>query len=156
MLDPPPKPLVVDEPVEVCHDDHPSVELVSSESGEKVMNDDKMNEELGSKEDQTKENHITRRKSFPGKQECPENVLHNTPTLPSYMAATESAKAKLRAQGGSPRVGQDGAENGFVRRLSLPSSVNGKSSSLSPRVQRPVAQTNGKGGSRSDKSLFVL
>ncbi|GFY83019.1 hypothetical protein Acr_02g0012590 [Actinidia rufa] len=155
VVEPPPKPLVLDEPVEVCHNDHPSVELVSSESGEKVMNDDKMNEELGSKEDETKENQKTgRRRSFPGKQEYPENVSQNTPTLPSYMAVTESAKAKLRAQGGSPRVGQDGAENGFVRRHSLPSSVNGKSSSLSPRVQRPVAQTNGKGGSRSDKSLL--
>ncbi|GFY84927.1 hypothetical protein Acr_03g0017010 [Actinidia rufa] len=148
------EPLVAGEPVDACHDDHPSVELVSSEGGEKVMNDDKMNEELGSKEDQTKENQKTRRRSFPGKQECPENVSQNTPTLPSYMAATQSAKAKLRAQGGSPRVGQDGAENGFVRRHSLPSSLNGKSSSLSPRVQRPVAQTNGKGGSRSEKSLL--
>ena len=154
VVEPPPKPLVAGEPVDVCHDDHPSVELVSSEGEEKVMNDDKMNEELGSKEDQTKENQKTRRRSFPGKQECPENVSQNTPTLPSYMAATQSAKAKLRAQGGSPRVGQDGAENGFVRRHSLPSSLNGKSSSLSPRVQRPVAQTNGKGGSRSDKSLL--
>ena len=36
-----------DEPVEVCHDDRPSVELVSSETGEKVTNDDKMNEECG-------------------------------------------------------------------------------------------------------------
>ncbi|PSS33704.1 Protein IQ-DOMAIN like [Actinidia chinensis var. chinensis] len=154
VVEPPPKPLVAGEPVDVCHDDHPSVELVSSEGEEKVMNDDKMNEELGSKEDQTKENQKTRRRSFPGKQECPENVSQNTPTLPSYMAATQSAKAKLRAQGGSPRVGQDGAENGFVRRHSLPSSLNGKSSSLSPRVQRPVAQTNGKGGSRSEKSLL--
>ncbi|CAL5326447.1 unnamed protein product [Camellia sinensis] len=71
----------------------------------------------------------------------------------SYMAATESAKAKLRAQG-SPRLGQDGAENGLARRQSLPSSTNGKVISLSPRVQRPAGQANGTGGSRSDRSLL--
>ncbi|KAI8564076.1 hypothetical protein RHMOL_Rhmol03G0154300 [Rhododendron molle] len=94
-----------------------------------------------------------RRRSLPGKQEYPENVPQNTPpTLPSYMAVSQSAKAKLRSQG-SPRLVQDGgAENGFVRRHSLPSSMNDKIY-LSPRVQKPVVQANGKGGSRSDKSL---
>lgn len=154
VVEPPPKPLALDEPVEMLHDDHPAVEQLSSESGEKVMNGDKVNEELSSKEDQSKENQKTkRRKSFPGKQEYPENVLQNTPTVPSYMAATESAKAKLRAQG-SPRLGQDGAENGLARRQSLPSSTNGKVISLSPRVQRPAVQANGTGGSRSDRSLL--
>ncbi|KAI8019844.1 Protein IQ-DOMAIN 31 [Camellia lanceoleosa] len=154
VVEPPPKPLALDEPVEMLHDDHPAVELLSSESGEKVMNGDKVNEELSSKEDQSKENQKTkRRKSFPGKQEYPENVSQNTPTVPSYMAATESAKAKLRAQG-SPRLGQDGAENGLARRQSLPSSTNGKVISLSPRVQRPAVQANGTGGSRSDRSLW--
>ncbi|GMP30509.1 hypothetical protein CsSME_00005146 [Camellia sinensis var. sinensis] len=154
VVEPPPKPLALDEPVEMLHDDHPAVEQLSSESGEKVMNGDKVNEELSSKEDQSKENQKTkRRKSFPGKQEYPENVSQNTPTVPSYMAATESAKAKLRAQG-SPRLGQDGAENGLARRQSLPSSTNGKVISLSPRVQRPAGQANGTGGSRSDRSLL--
>ncbi|KAL6994237.1 hypothetical protein U1Q18_012344 [Sarracenia purpurea var. burkii] len=150
-----PNPLAVDEPVETIRDEHPAVELLPSENGEKVMNNgDKANEELSSKEDQTKESQrARRRRSFPAKQECPDNVSQNTPTLPSYMAVTESTKAKLRAQG-SPRFSQDGTENGFARRHSLPSSTNGKLSSLSPRVQRPIGQANGKGGSRSDRSLL--
>ncbi|KAJ0692573.1 putative IQ motif, EF-hand binding protein [Helianthus annuus] len=87
-----------------------------------------------------------RRKSFPVKEEHhPESVLQNTPTLPSYMAATESAKAKLRAL-----ALEDGAESGFVRRHSLPSST-GKLSLQSPRVQKPL-QANVKGWSRSNKS----
>ncbi|KAI8541617.1 hypothetical protein RHMOL_Rhmol08G0076000 [Rhododendron molle] len=155
VVEPPPNSLATDEPVEMVHEDHPSVELVSSEVGEQVIIGDKVNEDISSKEDQTKENIKTgRRRSLPGKQEYPENVPQNTPpTLPSYMAATQSAKAKLRSQGSPRLVVQDGsAENGFVRRHSLPSSTNGKSS-LSPRVQKPVVQVNGKGGSRSDKSL---
>ncbi|KAF7136272.1 hypothetical protein RHSIM_Rhsim08G0066800 [Rhododendron simsii] len=155
VVEPPPNSLAVDEPVEMVHEDHPSVELVSLEVGEQVIIGDKVNEDISSKEDQTKENIKTgRRRSLPGKQEYPENVPQNTPpTLPSYMAATQSAKAKLRSQGSPRLVVQDGsAENGFVRRHSLPSSTNGKSS-LSPRVQKPVVQVNGKGGSRSDKSL---
>ncbi|XP_031505312.1 protein IQ-DOMAIN 31 isoform X1 [Nymphaea colorata] len=86
-----------------------------------------------------------RRSSFP------ENGLHKSPALPSYMAATESAKAKLRCQG-SPRFGSDGTEgNGVTRRHSLPSVSNGKVSSLSPRTQRLVQ--SGKGNIR-DKSLL--
>jgi hypothetical protein len=66
---------------------------------------------LSHKEDQTgSENQKPARKaSIVAKQERAENGLHNSPTIPSYMAATESAKAKLRAQG-SPKVGQDGSE----------------------------------------------
>lgn len=155
VVEPPLNSLAADEPVEMVHEDHPSIELVSSEVGEQVIIGDKVNEDISSKEDQTKENIKTgRRRSLPGKQEYPENVPQNTPpTLPSYMAATQSAKAKLRSQGSPRLVVQDGsAENGFVRRHSLPSSTNGKSS-LSPRVQKLVVQANGKGGSRSDKSL---
>ncbi|KAA8530335.1 hypothetical protein F0562_005044 [Nyssa sinensis] len=154
MVETPPKPLVVDGPAEMFLDDHPAVELHPSENGGNVEKSPTVNEEMSSKEDQTiNENHKTRRRrSFPAKQEYPENISQNTPTLPSYMAATESAKAKLRAQG-SPTLGQDGAENGFIRRQSLPSSTNSKLSSLSPRMQRPV-QANGKGGSRSDRSLM--
>lgn len=154
IVEPPPNSFAADEPVEMVHEDHPSVELVSSEVGEQVIIGDKVNEDISSKEDHTKENNkMGRRRSLPGKQEYPENVPQNTPpTLPSYMAVTQSAKAKLRSQG-SPRLVQDvSGENGFVRRHSLPSSTNGKSS-LSPRVQKPVVQANGKGGSRSDKSL---
>ncbi|XP_028763383.1 protein IQ-DOMAIN 31-like [Neltuma alba] len=87
------------------------------------------------------------------KQEPVEDGLQNspTPTLPSYMAATESAKAKLRAQG-SPRLGQDGGErSNLTRRHSLPSSNNSKISSHSPRTQRP-AQAGGKVGHRTDRA----
>ncbi|XP_023772944.1 protein IQ-DOMAIN 31 [Lactuca sativa] len=85
-----------------------------------------------------------RRKSLPAKQEYNhESVSQTTPTLPSYMAATESAKAKLRAQAAA-----EAAENGG-RRQSLPSS-GGKPSLPSPRIQKPVV--NGKGGSKPSKS----
>lgn len=153
-LELPPKPLALDEIVDVSQDHLLAVEAHPLENGGKVENAPVVNEEISCMEDQTtKDNKRTRRrKSLPVKQECSENVSHNTPTLPSYMAATESAKAKLRAQG-SPRFGQDGSENGFVRRHSLPSSTNGKLSSMSPRVQRLV-QASGKGGSKNDRSLL--
>ncbi|CAJ1944055.1 unnamed protein product [Sphenostylis stenocarpa] len=93
-----------------------------------------------------------RKASIVAKQERAENGLQHSPTLPSYMAATESAKAKLRAQG-SPRFVQDGNErNNQTRRHSLPSSTNGKISSHSPRTHRPV-QSGGKGGNRSDRTV---
>ncbi|XP_057415371.1 protein IQ-DOMAIN 31 [Lotus japonicus] len=94
----------------------------------------------------------TRKASPVAKQERAENGLQNSPTIPSYMAATESAKAKLRAQG-SPRVGQDGSEkNNQTRRHSLPSSTHSKISSHSPRTQRPI-QAGGKGGPKSEKTV---
>ncbi|KAL3640158.1 hypothetical protein CASFOL_015126 [Castilleja foliolosa] len=61
--------------------------------------------------------------------------------LPSYMMATESAKAKLRAQGGSMAklIREDGPEPGFVRRHSLPNRKIG--------VQNQVLANNVKVGS---------
>ncbi|KAK4409880.1 protein IQ-DOMAIN 31 [Sesamum angolense] len=114
---------------------------------------DFLHEELSSKEDDSgKENQkIRKRRSLPAKQEYTENISQNTPCLPSYMAATESAKAKLRAQGSS-KFSEDGAEHGYVRRHSLPASTNGKLSSLSPRIQKPV-QANGKGGGKTNRSM---
>ncbi|CAJ2664515.1 unnamed protein product [Trifolium pratense] len=109
---------------------------------------------LSHKEDQTgSENQKpTRKASIVAKQERAENGLHNSPTIPSYMAATESAKAKLRAQG-SPKVGQDGSEKtNSARRQSLPSSTNSKISSHSPKIQRPT-QSGGKVGHKSDKAV---
>ncbi|GMH01349.1 hypothetical protein Nepgr_003188 [Nepenthes gracilis] len=92
-----------------------------------------------------------RRASFPAKHDRLDDGLQNTPKLPSYMAATESAKAKLRGQG-SPRFSQDGDENNnLTRRHSGPSSVNGKVSSASPRTQRPA---QGKAGNRSERSVL--
>ncbi|TVU20461.1 hypothetical protein EJB05_36669 [Eragrostis curvula] len=93
-----------------------------------------------------------RRSSFSTKAEYPENGSKNSPSLPSYMAATKSAKAKLRGQA-SPRLSSDSAEkNGFTRRHSLPSSTNGKMNSQSPRTQRPT-HSGGKDAVKSDKSM---
>ncbi|XP_042497752.1 protein IQ-DOMAIN 31-like [Macadamia integrifolia] len=150
-------PLTLDEPVEnttVTNQDEGGVQaLERSVLGENIP---AANGELNSKEDHNSNGNkkSSRRASFPAKQEYPENGLQNTPTLPSYMAATASAKAKLRAQG-SPRFGQDGVEkDDFTRRHSLPSSTNGKLNSLSPRTQKPV-HGSGKGGVR-DRSLLSL
>ncbi|KAJ7945981.1 Protein IQ-DOMAIN 31 [Quillaja saponaria] len=90
--------------------------------------------------------------SVPVEQESAENGVQNSPTLPSYMAATESAKAKLRMQG-SPSSAEDGVErNNPNRRHSLPSSTGSKISSHSPRTQRPV-QPGSKGANKTDRSL---
>ncbi|KAI6668928.1 hypothetical protein NL676_003813 [Syzygium grande] len=150
----PPKPVSVGESVDVLLDDCPAIEAHLS------INDEKGDDTLALHEGPTpKEDNVAkmsqktkRRMSFPAKQELSENVSLNTSTLPSYMAATESAKAKLRAHE-SARISQDGVENGFVRRHSLPSSNNGKLTSMSPRMQKQV-QVNGKGGGRTDRSLL--
>jgi hypothetical protein len=94
-----------------------------------------------------------RRSSFSAKAEYPENGPKNSPALPSYMAATKSAKAKLRGQI-SPRLSSDSVEkNGFTRRHSLPSSTNCKMNSQSPRTQRPT-HASGKDAVKSDKSMI--
>ncbi|XP_031108330.1 protein IQ-DOMAIN 31-like isoform X1 [Ipomoea triloba] len=152
VTEPSPKPATVDNPVDVLQN-HIPVEQLLPENGERGETIPGVMEELTSKEDQTsKESQRTRRRrSLPAKQEQTENISQNAPSLPSYMAATESAKAKLKAQG-TPRSTEDEAENGFVRRHSLPSLTNGKLNSLSPRVQRPV-QANGKGGNKTNRSV---
>jgi len=94
-----------------------------------------------------------RRSSFSVKPEYPENGSKNSPALPSYMAATQSAKAKLRGNS-SPRLSSDSAEkNGFTRRHSLPSPNNGKIISHSPRTQRPT-HACGKDGAKGDKAML--
>ncbi|CAI8610027.1 unnamed protein product [Vicia faba] len=128
-----------------------SIDLVETSKDE---NSHLTNGGLSHKEDQTgSENQKPIRKaSIVAKQERVENGAHNSPTVPSYMAATESAKAKLRAQG-SPKIGQDGSEkNNNPRRHSLPSLTNSKISSHSPRTQRPV-HSGGKGAHKSDKAV---
>lgn len=124
-------------------------------AGEDVISDspDKqlINETQDSKEDLLgKENHkiSKRRASLPAKHDDQETLQPGT-KVPSYMAATKSAKAKVRGQS-SPRFGQEEV-NGPARRYSLPSSVNAKPTS-SPRVQRLV-QSSGKAGIRIDRSL---
>ncbi|KAG8366830.1 hypothetical protein BUALT_Bualt16G0008700 [Buddleja alternifolia] len=134
------------------NDDCPFVETISVENDEKMENMQFSRDELGSKEEEIgKENQKIRKRSLPAKQEYTENISQNNPSLPSYMMATQSAKAKLRAQG-TTKLSEDGAENGNIRRHSLPASTNGKLSSLSPRIRKPV-QGNGKGGSKTNKLL---
>ncbi|KAF7809161.1 Protein IQ-DOMAIN 31 [Senna tora] len=93
-----------------------------------------------------------RRASLPAKFDNQDDGVQNTPRLPSYMAPTESAKARLRGQG-SPRLANDLVDkNGITRRFSLSSSVNGKLGSFSPRAERLVAMSS-KGIIRNDRSL---
>ncbi|KAE9595595.1 putative IQ motif, EF-hand binding, P-loop containing nucleoside triphosphate hydrolase [Lupinus albus] len=96
-------------------------------------------------------NNYQRRASLPGNFNDQDNESHNTPRLPSYMAPTESVKAKLRAQG-SPRFASDLADkNSITRRHSLSASLNGKSDSFSPRAERMIM--SGRGVIKTDKSL---
>ncbi|XP_015894927.3 protein IQ-DOMAIN 29 [Ziziphus jujuba] len=143
-----------DDPVDKLHC-HPSFDLQPIESNCKTDDVQGINQELSSKDDCIgNENQKTsqRRASLPAKFDHQESGLHNTPTVPSYMAPTESAKAKLRGQG-SPRFSWDVVEkNAANRRHSLSSSTNSKLSSLSPRAQRLV-QTTGRGFIKSDRSL---
>ncbi|KAF8696230.1 hypothetical protein HU200_037131 [Digitaria exilis] len=104
-----------------------------------LQNIDNEDNALRKKEEaRSKEEHLyngslrsSKRKSpSPNKSEYVENGARTTsvqPRKPSYMAATESAKAKLRAQN-SPRLDSDSSaeKNGFTRRHSLPSSTNGR------------------------------
>ncbi|XP_065863090.1 protein IQ-DOMAIN 29-like isoform X2 [Euphorbia lathyris] len=93
-----------------------------------------------------------RRASLPPNVEHVENGVHSTPKVPSYMAPTESARAKLRAQG-SPRFSQDAIESiATTRRHSLPSSTNARLASMSPRAHKLV-HSAGKGLVSSNRSL---
>lgn len=125
----PSKPSTVGEPIEATHVNHPAFELHSSENCGNMEALPAVSDESSSKEEHNSEEvKIGRMKSLPAKQEYSENASQNTLSLPSYMAATESAKAKLRAQGSSKF--EDVAEN--ERHHSLPARTNGKLSSLSP------------------------
>ncbi|KAH9773784.1 hypothetical protein KPL71_013425 [Citrus sinensis] len=135
--------------------DHPASDLQPAESDGKIENIKEAAKDINSTDDQISNDNqkaSQRRSSLPAKIDVQENGLHSTPKVPSYMAPTESAKAKLRGQG-SPRLAHDGIDkNGTTRRHSLPSSTSSKLSSLSPRVPRLV-QTAGKGVVRADRSL---
>uniref|UniRef100_A0A7N0V267 DUF4005 domain-containing protein n=1 Tax=Kalanchoe fedtschenkoi TaxID=63787 RepID=A0A7N0V267_KALFE len=149
----PPHQVVEESPLAVAGAEEPSGEPLQ-QSIQKDENSSAV-EELYSKGDPNcKENQrARRRRSLSTKHEYPENGSQNTPTLPSYMQATKSAKAKLRAQGSSPRLSQDTPESGAVRRHSLPSSTSGKLNTPSPRIQKLVQQGSSKGGVKSDKAL---
>ncbi|THU45307.1 hypothetical protein C4D60_Mb02t16460 [Musa balbisiana] len=83
-------------------------EIVDSPAIKLHISEDICNEELSSKDNQSSneiQKSSKRRASFPSKPEpLAENALQNAPKFPSYMATTESAKAKLRGQV-SPREG---------------------------------------------------
>ncbi|CAH8357275.1 unnamed protein product [Eruca vesicaria subsp. sativa] len=82
--------------------------------------------------------------------ECQESSNGNqNSTIPSYMQATKSAKAKLRLQGSSSPK-QQGAEKA-TRRYSLPSSGNNaRVTSDSPKTTR-VSNSGGKTGKKTEK-----
>ncbi|KAG2242448.1 hypothetical protein Bca52824_095711 [Brassica carinata] len=102
-----------------------------------------------------KENQKSRRRgSATNKTEREEsNGLHHqhqtSPTIPSYMQATKSAKAKLRLQGSSKSAEQDTVP----RRHSLPSLGNGRTTSSSPRTTR-LASSGDKTGNKKEKPLL--
>ncbi|RWW52145.1 hypothetical protein BHE74_00041463 [Ensete ventricosum] len=136
---------VIAGPVDLLLDDQSTNELQLLQQIDNAENHVAMSGELSLKEEQLgHENQkiSKRRSSFSTKSEYAENGMSNTPVLPSYMAATESAKAKLRGQISPRFVSESVDKNGFTRRHSLPS-TNGKMSS--PRTKRLI-QTGGKGG----------
>ncbi|KAK9684585.1 hypothetical protein RND81_10G219600 [Saponaria officinalis] len=148
-------PIETNQPTEISNDEIPKVTSESLDGDEKDENTPVPNGEVKPTEESvlSENQKSSRRASFPTKQELVEDGLQNTPKLPSYMQATQSAKAKLRAQG-SPRLSQDSAEkNNNMRRHSLPSPANGKASSVSPRTPKPL-QGSGKSGNKTDKSLL--
>ncbi|PPD80410.1 hypothetical protein GOBAR_DD22660 [Gossypium barbadense] len=113
-----------------------------------------LTEELNSKDEQVGDessNTNQRRASFPANIDNQANRLNHMPKVPSYMAPTESAKARLRGQG-SPRFIPEAVEKNVLnRRYSLPTSTNSNTGSQSPHTQRQV-RVAGKGAIISDKS----
>ncbi|CAL1357336.1 unnamed protein product [Linum trigynum] len=96
-----------------------------------------------------------RRASLPANTDQQENGGLGIPKRPSYMAPTESVRAKLRAQG-SPVFAQDVVvekDGTATRRHSLPSSINEKCASMSPRAHNRPVHSASKGFIRSDRSL---
>ncbi|KAK8567286.1 hypothetical protein V6N12_005882 [Hibiscus sabdariffa] len=138
----------LDEPI-VC----PAIDLSPAENNGKIecMS---VTEELNSKDGQISDEGSKanqRRTSFPAKINNQSNGINNNPKVPSYMAPTESLKARLRGQG-SPRFTQEVVEkNELNRRYSLPSSTNSNASSLPSRAQTRV-RVAGKGAISNDKS----
>ncbi|CAA6660875.1 unnamed protein product [Spirodela intermedia] len=123
--------------------------IEGQEEGVNAENGDLTSEEKASVEDKRGSK---RRASFPARPEHADNGPQRAPVLPSYMAATQSAKAKFCGQD-SPRLGSDGVDKAaFTRRHSLPF---GRPASLSPRTQRPV-QVSCKAGVRGERSLYFL
>ncbi|CAF1738034.1 unnamed protein product [Brassica napus] len=98
-----------------------------------------------------------RRASLPAKienQQQDDGVTHSGRKIPSYMAPTASAKARVRGGQGSPRFGgqEKHEKNGITRRHSLPPGANGKLSAMSPRAHRLLI-ASAKGSMNSDRSF---
>ncbi|EOA23708.1 hypothetical protein CARUB_v10016916mg [Capsella rubella] len=96
-----------------------------------------------------------RRASLPAKIENhhqDDGLTQSGRKIPSYMAPTASAKARIRGQG-SPRITQEKPEkNVTTRRHSLPPAANGKLSTMSPRAHRLLI-ASAKGSMNSDRSF---
>ena len=98
-----------------------------------------------------------RRASLPAKIENhhqDDGVTHSGRKIPSYMAPTASAKARVRGGQGSPRFGgqEKPEKNGITRRHSLPPGPNGKLSAMSPRAHRLLI-ASAKGSMNSNRSF---
>ncbi|RID45326.1 hypothetical protein BRARA_I02066 [Brassica rapa] len=98
-----------------------------------------------------------RRASLPAKienQQQDDGVTHSGRKIPSYMAPTASAKARVRGGQGSPRFGgqEKPEKNGITRRHSLPPGPNGKLSAMSPRAHRLLI-ASAKGSMNSNRSF---
>uniref|UniRef100_A0A1J3CBH1 Protein IQ-DOMAIN 31 n=1 Tax=Noccaea caerulescens TaxID=107243 RepID=A0A1J3CBH1_NOCCA len=138
-----------------------------NDSNEDAMVEEKPSMEKDAKEDETpkpnkkensagKENQKSKKKSSAtNKTEREESNGHHqsSPSIPSYMQATKSAKAKLRLHGSPKSPEQEGTEKPNVpRRHSLPSSGNGRITSQSPRTTR-LTNSGGKTRNKKEKPL---
>ncbi|XP_012469607.1 protein IQ-DOMAIN 31 isoform X2 [Gossypium raimondii] len=152
-----PWPLGMNETADSLHadcaavDSKPSIGIAIKDENSPITNVE-LKRKDGSMNNEPQLQKSGKKASNPAKQVGTENGHQNSPVLPSYMAATESAKAKLRLQG-SPRSGQDGDDkSNLSRRQSFPSPANSKLSSHSPRTQRLVH--SGKVENKRDRSAL--
>ncbi|KAG7640319.1 hypothetical protein ISN44_As02g001760 [Arabidopsis suecica] len=163
-LDKDEKPLVLDNPKQeelrtAERDDKAEEELKTAErddsAEEKIQEPDaQISSENGNvASENTKPS--DRRASLPAKIENhhqDDGLTQSGRKIPSYMAPTASAKARIRGQG-SPRIAQEKPEkNGTTRRHSLPPAANGKLSTMSPRAHRLLI-ASAKGSMNSDRSF---
>ncbi|XP_024025545.1 protein IQ-DOMAIN 31 isoform X2 [Morus notabilis] len=146
-----PKTVTTEAKFDKLCDDHVSVEKHPLDYVEKVEDVAQKDTERIYKEDKTSIMDFQARsnkRNLPRKLEYPEFVPQRSPSLPNYMVATESAKAKLRGFS-SPRHDQDEVETGgFTRRHSLPLSTDCKFSLISQQNERLI-QASSRGESKS-------
>ncbi|CAL9214970.1 unnamed protein product [Arabidopsis halleri] len=141
---------VLDRPEE----DEPKTAETSDKGEELKCSDVKVSSENGNVgSDNTKSSE--RRSLLTGNIENQDDGLtHSGRKIPSYMAPTASAKARVKGEA-SPRLAQVKTEiNGALRRHSLPSPANGKLSTttMSPRAHK-LLLASAKGSMNGDKSF---